>query len=153
MRCLRPYLYVGPSVHPADLPRLRRAGITAVLSLQQAGVDLPLAAIDRMRAACEPQIIFRNVGIHDYDPEAVIIAAPEALATLDELRRADRIVYLHCTEGINRAPSIALAYLVTREALDVEAALAVLRGCDPGARPYARLVEWLRDGGAQAACG
>jgi predicted protein tyrosine phosphatase len=148
VRRLRPYLYVGPSVHPADVPRLRRAGITAVLSLQQAGVDLPRAAIDRMQAACEPHISFRNVGIHDYDPEAVIAATPQALATLEELHGAARVVYLHCTEGINRAPSIALAYLVTRENLDVEAALAALRGCDPGARPYAQLVEWLRARGA-----
>ena len=67
---------------------------------------------------------------------------------LDALLRNGRTVYLHCTEGINRAPSVALAYLVRHEGLEVDEALAELRGCDPGARPYAALVDWLRHGAA-----
>jgi Dual specificity phosphatase, catalytic domain len=144
MRRLRPHLHFGASVHPVDLPRLQRAGITAILSLQQAGVDLPHAALERMRSRCEPQVIFRNVGIHDYDPEAVIAALPLALPVLHALIGTGQIVYLHCSEGINRAPSVALAYLVHHESMQVDAALAELRGCDPGARPYAAVIEWLR---------
>ena len=146
MRRLRAQLHFGPSVHAADVPRLRRAGITAVLSLQQSGIDLPRAAMERMRAACEPRIVFRNVGIHDYDPDAVITALPAALDVLHALIGAGRVVYLHCSEGINRAPSVALAYLVRHESLAVDQALAELRSCDPGARPYAAVIEWLRDG-------
>ena len=145
MRQLRPHLHVGPSVHPADVPRLRRAGITAVLSLQQPGVDLPRAAMERIRAACEPQIVFHNVGIHDYDPDAVVGALPVALPVLHTLIGDGRVVYLHCSEGINRAPSVAVAYLVRHEGLDVDAALAQLRNCDSGARPYAAVIAWLRD--------
>jgi len=144
MRRLRPQLYVGPSVHPGDLPRLRRTGITAVLSLQHLGADLPHAAAERMRAACEPAIVFCHVGIHDYDPQAVIAALPLALPLLHQLLVDGHTVYSHCTEGINRAPSVALAYLVRYEGLDVEAALADLRRCDPGARPYPPLLDWLR---------
>ena len=144
MRRLRPHLYLGASVHPADVPRLQRKGITAVLSLQQAGVDLPHAAMERMRVACEPRIAFRNVGIHDYDPDAVIAALPATLASLSALIDAGRIVYVHCSEGINRAPSVALAYLVRCERLDINAALVDLRHCDPGAQPYAAVIEWLR---------
>jgi predicted protein tyrosine phosphatase len=144
VRQLRRHLYIGPSVHPTDVSRLHRAGITAVLSLQQPGVDLPHAAMERMRVACEPRIWFRNIGIHDYDPDAVIAALPEALAILNELVSGDRIVYVHCSEGINRAPSVALAYLVQHEDADVDAALAEVRRCDAGAKPYAAVVDWLR---------
>ena len=146
VRQLRPHLHLGPSVHPADVARLRRAGVTAVLSLQQPGVDLPQAAIERMRAACEPIIVFHNVGIHDYDPDAVIQALPAALAVLQGLIGDGRIVYLHCSEGINRAPSVGLAYLVRAEGLDLDAALAEHRRCDSGARPYAAVIDWLRNG-------
>ncbi len=149
MRQIRPHLHFGPSVHPADVPRLRRVGITAVLSLQQAGVDLPQAAIERMRAACEPGIVFHNISIHDYDPHAVIEALPRALSLLRTLLADGRVVYLHCSEGINRAPSVALAYLVRDEALAVDAAVAQLRACDPGARPYAAVIDWLRNGSSQ----
>ena len=145
MRRLRPHLYFGPSVHPIDLPRLRRVGITAVMSLQQPGVDLPPAAIERMRAACERRHIrFHNIGIHDYDPDAVIAALPDCLDRLGGLVREGYVVYVHCTEGINRAPSISLAYLVRHESLDVDAALAELRRSDHGVRPYAAVIEWLR---------
>src|SRR5574341_1861622 len=137
VRRLRPYLYFGPSVYPPDLPRLRQAGITAVLSLQQAGVDLPQAAVDRMRAACAPTIAFENVGIHDYDPEAVIAALPGVLHRLAHLLAHGSVVYVHCSEGINRAPSVVLAYLVRHEGLAVTDALNDLRCSDAGARQYA----------------
>ena len=117
-----------------------------MLSLQQPGVDLPLSAVERMRAACGSQILFHNVGIHDYDPDAVIGALPRALPLLHALIGAGRIVYLHCSEGINRAPSVALAYLVRHERPDIDAALAAVRACDAGARPYDAVINWLRDG-------
>lgn len=144
MRRLRPHLYIGPSIHPPDLPRLHRARITAVLSLQQAGVDLSHAAVERMRAACEPRILFRNLGIHDYDPDAVVAALPVVLPSLHDLISNGRTVYVHCSEGINRAPSVALAYLVRYEAAQLDTALADLYRCDPGVRPYAAVIEWLR---------
>ena len=145
MRRLRPHLYFGSSVHPIDLPRLRGAGITAVLSLQQANVDLPQRALDRMRDACTPhQIAFCNVGIHDYDPQAVIAALPETLTMLANLISEGRVVYLHCTEGINRAPSVALAHLVRYERLPVDSALDELQRCDAGVRPYVAVIDWLR---------
>jgi len=149
MRRLRPHLYFGGSVHPPDLPRLRRSGITAILSLQQPRIDLPIAAMERMRAACEPRITFRNIGIHDYDPDAVIAALPETLISLHGLIADGRVVYVHCSEGINRAPSVALAYVVSHEGLAVDDAVAELRRCDPGAKPYAAVIEWLR--GSRAA--
>jgi len=146
MRRLRRQLCFGPSVHPADLPRLYTAGITAVLSLQQLGIDLPHAAAERMRLACEPAIVFRNIGIHDYDPDAVIAALPIVLDSLHALIVDGRIVYVHCSEGINRAPSVALAYLVRHEGLAVDTALAELHASDRAARPYPKLIDWLRAG-------
>jgi dual specificity protein phosphatase-like protein len=144
VRHFRPHLYFGPSVHATDLPRLRRAGITAVLSLQQPRIDVPLAAIERMRAACEPRIAYRNMAVHDYDPDALIAALPDVLASLQALIGDGRIVYVHCSEGINRAPSVALAYVIHHERLDVDDALAELRRCDPGAKPYQAVIKWLR---------
>jgi len=144
MRRIRANLLIGPSVHPTDLPRLRGAGVNAILSLQEADRDLPAAVIERMRAACEPAILFRNVGIPDYDPQGLISRLPAALEALQSLHGEGRVVYLHCTEGINRAPSVALAYLVVAERLDVDSALVVIRSEDPFAVPYPYLVDWLR---------
>jgi protein-tyrosine phosphatase len=57
-----------------------------------------------------------------------------------------RVVYLHCSEGINHAPSVALACLVRHEGRAVDAALAAVRACDAGARPYELVINWLRHG-------
>ncbi len=146
MRRLRPHLYFGASVHPPDLQHLRRAQISAILSLQEPGVDLLTAAVERMRAACEPGIRFVNVPIHDHDPHAIIARLPEALERLDELINERRTVYVHCSEGVNRAPSVSLAHIVCHEGLTVDAALAEILRCDRGARPYAEVVDWLRQG-------
>lgn len=144
MRRIRPYLYVGPGILPDDVPRLRRAGVTAVLSLQEPGVDLLPAAIDRVRVVCEPLIVFHNISVRDYDPTAVIRALPDALSRLHDLVAAGRVVYVHCSEGINRSPSVALAYLVRHEKLTVERALSDVRRCHPAAKPYDSVVAWLK---------
>lgn len=141
---IRPALFVGPSVHPADLPRLRRAGITAILSLQEPDQDLPLAAIERMRQSCAPHIELHNLAVPDYDPHALIARLAHILPLLRDLLARARVVYLHCSEGVNRAPSVALAHLMRSEGLGIDDALAELRRVYPGARPYAELVDWLR---------
>ncbi len=143
MQSIRPYLIVGPGILASDVPRLRRAGVTAVLSLQEPDVDLRLSAMEQVRRACQPSMEFHNVAVQDYDPQAVIRALPQALAILHHLVRSGRVVYLHCSEGINRSPSIALAYLVQHERLSLGEAVAELLRCHPSARPYQSLRDWL----------
>jgi hypothetical protein len=99
MRQLRPQVFIGPSVHPTDLHRLRRAGVTAVLSLQEPGADLPKTVIEHMRSVCEPSgVQFFNVGIPDYDPAALIASLPVVLVELDRLVRSGQVVYCNVSE-------------------------------------------------------
>jgi hypothetical protein len=147
---LRPYLSIGPVVAPADLPRLRAAGVNAILSLQRPGVDLARDAIERMRAACEPAFTFRNVPVTDYDPADLVARLPDVLAVLRALVDDGRIVYVHCTEGVNRAPSVGLAHLVLAESVPLEDALAAVTRAAPMARPYPAVVRWLAAGGPRA---
>lgn len=144
MRRIRSNLFVGPAVHVQDLTALKRAGITAVLSLQEPVRDLPAAAIERMREACGTAIAYRNVPVRDYDPHDLIRRLPDVLEALVELMQAGHVVYLHCCEGLNRAPSSALGYLVRVEHLEVDEALAQVRRVDPIGRPYLEFIEWLR---------
>ncbi len=146
MRSILPELLVGPGIAPADVPRLRRAGVTAVLSLQEPGADILDGAMARIRAACAapPEILWRNVAIRDYDPDDLVRRLPEALAALRELVGSGRVVYLHCCEGVNRAPSVALAHLVFDRGLDVETALEALLAAHAQARPYEQFLAWIR---------
>lgn len=144
MRRIRPTLYVGPAAHPQDIQRLRRAGVTAVLSLQEPVRDLPEAAIERIREACGESVAYRNVSVRDYDPHDLIRRLPDVLEVLADLHRGGHVVYVHCCEGVNRSPSVALAYLVRSEGLSVDEALAHLAELYPVGRPYAEFVDWLR---------
>jgi len=146
VRAILPDLLVGPAIAPADVARLRRAGVTGVLSLQEPGADILATAMARIRAACAapPAIAWRNVAIRDYDPDDLIARLPDALAALAELRAGGGVVYLHCCEGVNRAPSIALAHLVLERAMPLDDALAALAAAHAQARPYREFVRWMR---------
>ena len=144
MRRIRPSLFVGPAALPEDIRRLQRAGVTAVLSLQEPVRDLPEAVIQRIREACGEAVAYRNVAVRDYDPYDLIRRLPAVLEALVELHRAGHVVYVHCCEGVNRAPSVCLAYLVKIEGLEVDDAIEELAHVDPVGRPYAEFVDWLR---------
>jgi protein-tyrosine phosphatase len=146
VRRIRPTLFVGPAAHPQDIARLKRAGVTAVLSLQEPVRDLPQAVIERIREACGDAIVYRNLGVRDYDPHDLIRRLPAILAALAEMRRGGHVIYVHCCEGVNRSPSVALAYLVRLEGMEVDEALAHLRRVDPAGRPYREFVDFLRTG-------
>ena len=151
MRRIAEALLVGPGIGPQDVPRLRRAGVGGIVSLQEPDVDIRSDAIARIRAACaaEPSIAWRNVAIRDYDPHDLIRRVPSVLDALRELIAQDRIVYLHCCEGVNRAPSAALAYLVLERGMAVDDALERLLAAHTGARPYAEFVAWMRSESAE----
>lgn len=149
MRRISHDLLVGPAITAEDLPRLRRAGVTGILSLQQPGVDILEDAVARIRVACAtpPGVAWRNVAIRDYDPHDLIRQVPAAVASLRALLAEKRVVYVHCCEGVNRAPSIALAYLVLERGIGIEAALEQLLAAHGGARPYAEFLTWVRSPG------
>jgi len=138
---------VGPGIWVPDIARLRRAGITAILSLQEPGSDILPAAQDAIRLACAtpPPIAYRNVGIRDYDPRDLIDKLPAALEALRGLEAEGHRTYVHCCEGVNRAPSVALGFLVLAAARSVAQGLAELRAAHPDARPYEEFVAWLRE--------
>jgi hypothetical protein len=140
-----PWLRIGPGLVPGDLPRLRRAGVRAILSLQEPG-DIAPAAVEGIRVACAapPEVAYRRVPIRDYDPGDLVARLPAAVAELDRLLEGGRIVYLHCTEGVNRAPSVALGHAVLSLGEPCDAALARLRAAHPMARPYDLFIDWLR---------
>jgi len=144
VRRIRPSLFVGPAAHPDDIRRLARAGVDAILSLQEPVRDLPESAIGRIRDACGDAIAYRNVPVRDYDPYDLIRQLPAVLSELRGLHREGRTVYVHCCEGVNRSPSVVLAYLVELEGMPVDEALAELARVDPVGRPYAEFVDWLR---------
>jgi len=108
-------LFLGS--HPRlveDIERLRReTGITAVLNLQadedMRSVNLawePLEAYYRVSG-----IELCRLPVRDFDPLDLRDKLPACVRTLRRLLAAGQTVYLHCTAGTGRSPTVAIAYL------------------------------------------
>src|SRR5580658_5999932 len=108
-------LFVGSFPQgPADIERLRRAiGITAVLNAQTDD-DLAHWGINwnRMESAYqEVGIRVQRVPVQDFDADDLRRQLPTCVEALDELLEGGRTVYVHCNMGVNRSPTIVIAYL------------------------------------------
>lgn len=144
-------LFVGPVPSSVeDAQHLRSLGIDRLLSLQtdadlaSRGLRWPVVwqvlMAQGIRAERHPIVDFDT---RDFARQlSGAVTALEELLVVDDPARPPR-VYVHCTAGINRSPSVALAVLARRMGLD--AALALLGSAHPGAVPYGELVaKWLK---------
>jgi protein-tyrosine phosphatase len=107
-------LCIGEYPTPDDPPWLRRElGVNAVLSLQD-DADLHHKGLelgDLERAYAAAGVVFRRVPITDGDTADLAAKLDVAVHALAHLVATGATVYVHCNAGLNRAPSVAVAYL------------------------------------------
>jgi hypothetical protein len=133
-----PRLYIGS--HPRtieDVERLRReAGITAVLNIH---TDDDMRAVNLDWRNLEAYYLTSRVLLLCRIPmveEQVELRAKlcRCIQKLNQLLAAGHIVYLHCTAGIGRAPTVAIGYLHDCLGWDWDEAVAHVKGlrqCNP----------------------
>jgi protein-tyrosine phosphatase len=123
---LGPELCVGSYPGPDDFAWLASEhAVRAVLNLQD-DFDLAakrLSAGDLERAAGAAGLAFARVPVVDGDAEALALRLPALVASLDDLVRTHGRTYLHCNAGMNRAPTVAIAYLHVHRALPLRDAI------------------------------
>jgi protein-tyrosine phosphatase len=121
----------------ADIDRLRlESGVTAVLNLQ---TDDDMRAVNLVWEPLEAHyrtsgFVLCRVPIRDFDPVDLREKLPECVRALDHLLVASHSVYLHCTIGAARSPTVAIAYLHWCRGLDLEEAATYVKGrweCSP----------------------
>jgi hypothetical protein len=136
-------LWVGGSVQPKDVVLLARSFITTVISLQTdkdiSGCGIQLGKL--LDAYKEVGIELKRLPVPDFDTSMLADSLPRCVDELEgTLRPAWSRVYLHCSAGVNRAPTVAAAYLIrcrkmaAREAYDF---IVSRRYC----RPYLEILE------------
>jgi hypothetical protein len=133
-----PNLFVGSyPASPADIDRLRREfGVTAVLNVQTDD-DMHYWGVPWRRLEAHYRkagIEVRRVPVRDFDPDDLRRKLPQCVDALDQLLEVGRTVYVHCNMGMNRSPSIVIAYLHWVLGRDLEQATAHVlkcRSCDP----------------------
>jgi len=132
-----PNLFVGSYPQsPEDIDRLCRAGITAVLNAQTDG-DMAYCGVNWARLESfyrKNGIEVRRVPVTDFDKDDLRRQLPKCVEVLDDLLCQGRTAYVHCNMGINRSPSIVIAYLHWILGWDLEKAanhVMERRSCDP----------------------
>ena len=130
MATIVPGLLVGEYPRLEDVEALcRERGVSAVLSLQDEhdlwdkGLSLgELEAAYRRRG-----VVFRRVPIVDMNERDLSERLPEAVDALHELASAGHTVLLHCNAGVNRAPSVAIAYLCSHRGMTLDEAFDLVK--------------------------
>jgi protein-tyrosine phosphatase len=129
-----PKLFIGSYPESTDdIERLRREGVTAVLNLQTDD-DMnhftlnwnSLARYYKTRG-----IDVRRVPVRDFDAADLQEKLPACVSTLSDLLASRHTVYLHCSAGAGRAPSVTIAYLFCCEGWGLDKAIAHVTKCRP----------------------
>ena len=135
--CVVPHLFIGPApLDSDDFQQLKALNVTAILSLQT-DEDGQEGAIENERsAAIEAGINFTNLPVTDFDRLELLWKLPKCVAAVERILAAGDTLYLHCTAGVNRSPTVAVAYLHGCLQWPLEQALEHIRGwrnCCPDA--------------------
>jgi protein-tyrosine phosphatase len=140
-------LFVGS--HPraiGDVGRLRReSAITAVLDLQtdedMRSVNLNWQPLEAYYRASGINLLRLPVKEEQIELREKL---PQCVRALDALTTAGRTVYLHCTEGVGRSPTVAIGYLHWCLGWELDAAVSHVkqaRQCSPHLEAL-RLARW-----------
>lgn len=131
------HLWVGRFIQPEHMAFLRRLKIDAIVNLQSehdfVQYQIPIEKLLQLFAVAG--IEFRHIPVMDFNQDALSDNLPRAVHVLEDLLRPkDAKVYLHCTAGINRGPTLAAAYLMKSRGFSPREAYEFIkkqRRCEP----------------------
>jgi protein-tyrosine phosphatase len=130
-------LLVGEYPGNADIAWLKDTyGITAVHNLQDDD-DLRMNGLDNGELSAEYDahgIDYVRTPIQDGSADAMAERLEVALTDLRDLVAPGSRVYLHCNAGMNRAPTLAIAFLRAYRQMSLEEAMKLVkktRACGP----------------------
>ena len=140
-------LLVGSRPEDArDVEQLKRLGVSGVLSLQS---DSDLSRTGLSWAALWRLQVERGLEVHrhsivDFNPQDLIQNLEQAVDLLEDLTSRHERVYVHCTAGVNRSPTICIAWLFMRQGRTVDAAIEEVLRRRTVAQPYPQVIRWLK---------
>jgi protein-tyrosine phosphatase len=130
-------LLVGEYLRPRDIPWLASEHRVSAIHNLQDDEDLRINALDATALrdlAAQHQMRYVRTPIQDGSADDVAARLVAALADLDALIKGGDRIYLHCNAGLNRAPTLAIAWLRAYGGMSLNEALAHVkrrRACGP----------------------
>jgi len=122
-------LALGPAPQDEDDFRaLKRAQVTTVVSLETEEDETDGGKSERRLAeACGMKLV--SLPVMDFNRLELIKKLPACVDELERLIADGDVVYLHCTAGVNRSPTVAVAYLHWKLRWPLEEALEHMGRC------------------------
>jgi len=142
-----PHLFLGPApLDDGDFQQLENLKITAIFSVENPQEGTGDAIDSERKAAIRSGMRFENLPVTDFDRPELARKLPECVQTLEALLVRGETLYLHCTAGVNRSPTVAVAYLYWVQKWPLAKALAHVRGCRNCVpdREAIRMASWTR---------
>ena len=146
--CVLPRLFLGPDPRDDDdFLQIRSLNVTAVISLQTED-DLRDRGMAWERDTAQAAgLIFCSVPVTDFDAADLELKLLERVSALPKLLDVGHTVYVHCTAGVSRSPTVAVAYLHWHQAWPLQKALAhvkSMRDCCPNEEVIKRVTRKRR---------
>lgn len=125
-----PNLLVGSDPRlEEEFQELKSLKITAILSLQT-DEDRGEGGVEGERTAAQKAgLAFSSVPVEDFNRADLEICLPKSVAELERLLKQGHTVYVHCTAGVNRSPTVVAAYLHWCLGMELLQALIHLHAC------------------------
>lgn len=119
----------GPDAVEWDLEWLWDAGIRAILSLNEGGVDAKAIKVKGFKHSFI--LVPDNIPPQEEDCLEFEKHLPEQIKFIDECLVSGLPTLVHCHAGMDRTGTIASSYLVLKHDYEAKSALAHLRKCNP----------------------
>lgn len=124
---ITPKLLLGPCPYDSEeFQHLKAESVTAILSLLTSEDEAELG-IREIVEATKADLDYRNVAVNDFDDLDLKKKLPVCVEALDDLLKNGHKVYVHCTAGVTRSPTVVAAYLHWRLQWSLAKALHHLR--------------------------
>ena len=131
---ITPKLLVGPCpLDSQEFLYLKSRAVSAILSLLTPDDEAKLG-ISGIVEATRIDLEYRNVAVNDFDDLDLKRKLSTCVEVLDDLLSKGHTVYVHCTAGVTRSPTVVTAYLHWRLGWNLEEAfdhVQRLRRCYP----------------------
>uniref|UniRef100_A0A3B3QHE8 Dual specificity phosphatase 19b n=1 Tax=Paramormyrops kingsleyae TaxID=1676925 RepID=A0A3B3QHE8_9TELE len=89
--------------------------------------------------------VYKTLNILDLPETDITSYFHETSQFIDQVKAEGGVVLVHCNAGVSRSAAIVIGYLMSREGLAFNAALALVKAARPAIRPNPGFYEQLKD--------
>ncbi|KAM5151591.1 dual specificity protein phosphatase 19 [Mantella aurantiaca] len=129
---IKPWLLLGSQDVAQDLDVLKKFKVSHILNVAY-GVD----------NVFPNEFTYKKLPILDLPETEITSYFPECFDFIDQTKKKDGVVLVHCNAGVSRAPAIIIGYLMYNEKLNFARAFSVVKNARPAACPNPGFMEQL----------